>query len=639
MLLKSCRVTNYKCIIDSGEFSICDLTSLVGKNESGKSAILQALYKLNPTDDSNKNYSDIEEYPRSLYSEYEEIKEEAPATVVVTIWELEKKEIEKVEELFGKGILKSNSVIIEKKYNNRTYYTIQYDEAIALNHLKQTVAADEAIKTAVSGADSINSFLQILEDLSKANATVQPILQNILKNIPERKLINGLINIISSYLPVFVYFADYNKLPGQVSVEALTQRVDNKSITFEDKVFLSLLSLVGTTIKDLNNLSTFEKYIAKLESVSIRLTREIFEYWTQNKHLEVDFRFDAGRPADKPPFNTGYVFRTRIRNKRHGVTVSFDERSTGFVWFFSFLVYFSQIKKEYGENVIILLDEPGLSLHAKAQADFLKYVNDKLIPHYQVLYTTHSPFLIDQERLLNVRTVEDKVDGEKMLGTKVSENVLSLDKDTILPLQAALGYEITQSLFIGPYTLLVEGPSDLLYLKYFSKELKKMNRNFLDYRWVIAPSGGIDKISSFVTLFNSQKIEIAIVTDFHKGDKRKIESIRESSILKSSNIYTVNQYVDMEEADIEDMLGRSFYLELINKAYNLKDKHVIQDIQPSDRILKVVEDQFRILPTEIPEFDHYTPSEYLFTNPELKPTNEALDNFEKLFIDLNKVIK
>lgn len=166
-----------------------------------------------------------------------------------------------------------------------------------------------------------------------------------------------------------------------------------------------------------------------------------------------------------------------------------------------------------------------------------------------------------------------------------------------------------------------------------------MNRNFLDYRWVIAPSGGIDKISSFVTLFNSQKIEIAIVTDFHKGDKRKIESIRESSILKSSNIYTVNQYVDMEEADIEDMLGRDFYLELINKAYNLKDKHVIQDIQPSDRILKVVEDQFRILPTEIPEFDHYTPSEYLFTNPELKPTNEALDNFEKLFIDLNKVIK
>jgi hypothetical protein len=67
----------------------------------------------------------------------------------------------------------------------------------------------------------------------------------------------------------------------------------------------------------------------------------------------VDFRFDAARPNDPPPLNSGCIFRTRIRNERHRVTVAFDERSAGFVWFFSFLVWFSQVRKTYGENVVL----------------------------------------------------------------------------------------------------------------------------------------------------------------------------------------------------------------------------------------------------------------------------------------------
>jgi len=106
-------------------------------------------------------------------------------------------------------------------------------------------------------------------------------------------------------------------------------------------------------------------------------------------------RYDEGLPGDPAPYNTGHVFATRIENTRHGVTVRFDERSTGFVWFFSFLVWFSQMEKTYGKKLVILLDEPGLSLHGKAQADLLRYINEKLLPTYQVIYTTHSPFMID----------------------------------------------------------------------------------------------------------------------------------------------------------------------------------------------------------------------------------------------------
>jgi predicted ATP-dependent endonuclease of OLD family len=643
MILKTVQVTNYKCIFDSGKFSISDVTALVGKNESGKSALLQALYKLNPVDESDKKYSDIEEYPRSNYSEYEETKDNDPATVVHTEWELTPEEVLSLEKVYGTECLSSTLVSINKKYDNVTYYTILLNEEKILEYIKENSTLNADVKTVTDGAKSIKEYFSSLENLDKSNAAYKKYLEELLKIAPDKSLARGFINEISAILPKFLYFADYNKLPGQVSLDAINQRIKQNTPTFEDKVFLALLSLVGTDIDKLQNLTTFEQYIAKLEAVSSRLTKEVFEYWSQNKQLEVDFRFDAGRSADPPPFNTGFVFRTRIRNKRHGVTVSFDDRSTGFVWFFSFLVYFSQLKRNFDEQLFVLLDEPGLSLHAKAQADFLRYINEKLAPHCQVIYTTHSPFLINQDKLLNVRTVEDVVKDEKILGTKVSEEILNIDKDTILPLQAALGYEITQTLFIGPHTILVEGPSDLLYMKFFSNELKTQGREFLNPKWVIAPSGGIDKIASFVTLFNSQKLDIVVVTDFHKGDKRKVASLCEKNILESGHVFSINNILNVAEADIEDMLGKSLYISIVNDAYSLPEDKKITEETGITRVLEYVENKFRTMPSSIKEFDHYFPAAYLtLLNEDDRKKyslDEALQNFENLFKQLNKLIQ
>jgi predicted ATP-dependent endonuclease of OLD family len=642
MKLKTVQITDYKCIFDSGKFSITDVTALVGKNESGKSALLQALYKLNPVEGSDVKYSDIEEYPRSKYSEYEEIKDSEPETIVTTDWELSKPEITILENNYGKACLSSPLITIKKGYDNISYYIININEKNILEHLKNNNSLKNDINMALNSASSINDYFTSLENFSQSDTASKEYLDQLISIFPKKKAIRGFINTISGFLPKFLYFADYNKLPGTVSLEAINQRIAQKQDTFEDKVFLALLSLVGTDINELQDLTTFEKYIAKLEAVSMRLTKEIFEYWSQNKHLEVDFRLDAGRPADPVPFNSGFVFRTRIRNKRHGVTVSFDDRSTGFVWFFSFLVYFSQIKKNFGEKLFILLDEPGLSLHAKAQTDFLRYINEKLSPHYQVIYTTHSPFLIDQDKILNVRTVEDKINGDELLGTKVGEEILGIDKDTILPLQAALGYEITQTLFIGPNTILVEGPSDILYIKFFSKELKNLKRISLNSKWVLAPTGGIDKIASFVTLFNSQKLNISVITDYHRGDKRKVESLHERRILEAGHIFSLNNILKTDEADMEDMLGKKLYIELINSAYNLPEDKKIHEPKKTIRILDHVKTQFMTMPSEIKDFDHYWPAEYLasLTEEDKKKYNfeEALSNFETLFGQLNQLI-
>ena len=306
-----------------------------------------------------------------------------------------------------------------------------------------------------------------------------------------------------------------------------------ENLKASEKVFLAFLAMVGTSLEEINSIDKFEPLKARLEAASNKITREIFEYWTQNRHLRVQFTLDAAQAGDVAPFNAGKILHTRIYNMHHDVSVSFDERSRGLVWFFSFLVLFSQVKKTHGDNVVILLDEPGVSLHAKAQADLLRYIDEKLRPFHQVLYTSHSPFMIPAEDLLSARTVEDVVSEEdgklQILGTKVGDRVLSTDKDTLFPLQSALGYEISQSLFVGEHTLLVEGPSDYLYLRVFADELKSRGRTSLDPRWVICPTGGIDKVSAFMSLFGGNKLHVAVLVDLAKGQKKRVDDLRRSN--------------------------------------------------------------------------------------------------------------
>ena len=93
--------------------------------------------------------------------------------------------------------------------------------------------------------------------------------------------------------------------------------------------------MTGTSLSDIEGASELEKLIMELEAVGAHLTDKIKEYWTQNQHLRVVFRFDAAKAHDPPPLNSGFIVSTRIENTRHMATINFDERSMGFIWFFS----------------------------------------------------------------------------------------------------------------------------------------------------------------------------------------------------------------------------------------------------------------------------------------------------------------
>lgn len=646
MKLKNLRIQNYKCILDSTEFSISDVTCLVGKNESGKSAILQALYKLNPIENDKTSFNYLDEYPRNELSEYEQIKDKNPANVLTTKWELDDVEVEILKEKFGVFPLQSKTFTVSKGYDNTKYYSISVDEKKILEYYLKQLSADDKNVMEVSKINDISELRAQLENIKELSDTQKSVLNLLKETFKDSDSSKNIISQLSALMPKFVYFPDYEKMAGKIAINTLNSKVQSNQLSFAEKIFIALLDLAGTTYQEIQSLGTLEHLIARLEGISNRLTKEIFKYWSQNTNLKVIFRFDNARPQDPAPFNNGYIFLTRIENLRHGVTVSFDERSSGFIWFFSFLVWFSQAKKNYGDKLFLLLDEPGLNLHAKAQADLLKYFREKLKPFFQILYTTHSPFMIDSENLFEARTVEDVFVKDEVLGTKVGDKVLSTDSDTLFPLQAALGYEITQTLFVGKHTLLVEGPSDLLYLHWFSNQLKEAKRTYLDPKWIISPSGGIDKISSFVTLFGGNKLHIAVLSDYHDVDKKKVKNLRESELLKSGHIFTADVFAEQDEADIEDIIGRANYIALINECYGLTDKNKLQDKKSTKspmRVVQEVEDHFRLLTDGTPMFDHFTPSLYLTENtkvikskmPDLK---SALDKFEKLFSELNNLL-
>lgn len=648
MKLMRARVTNFKSVLDSEWFTLDQLTCLVGKNESGKTAILESLEKLKSVRAERQPLKETE-YPRMNWSEYEE--SNTADVAIAAEWKLGDDEISEIKKILGDAsLLESTTVEVSKTYDNNLQWTSPFNvikvARWGVEHSNLNV--DE--KQEIAEVGSTTDLLKYLKDLDEPSLRQTELLAELNARWPQGGAYASVNAYLNERLPNFVYYSQYDRLPGRVSLDQLlaAQQSGNLESIPGARVFMALLSMVGTTPTAINEISTSEELISKLEAVQNRLSHKVFTYWSQNKHLKVRFRFDHASPGDQPPFNTGKVFQTRIENTRHEATIGLDERSSGFIWFFSFLVWFAEVQKEFGDRLIVLLDEPGLTLHARAQADLLRYFREELLPKYQLIYTTHSPFMIDPANLLSCRTVEDATGPEdEVLGTKVGDQVLSVDSDTLFPLQAALGYDLTQTLFMGEHTLLVEGPSDLLYLQWASDKLRKAGRTNLDLRWTITPCGGLTKVPSFLSLFGGNRLHVAVLTDYGQGDKAKVREIRESDLLRAGHVFSADAYAEEQnvtEADTEDILGRELYRTILAKAYGLKSTQTLPKKRPDDaspRLTQEAKTHFQTLPPAIDNYDHYRPSLYLIENPnELNEsvTSGPLDRFERLFVDLNALL-
>ena len=655
MILHTVRVQNFKCVNDSTKFKVDEkVTYLVGKNESGKTTLLQAIAKLNPVDPATGDFA-ILEYPRSRMVAYQQRAETQPDEVLTTTWSLSQEDIADLEEILGPAARNINSVEISKGYSNETVWRLEVDEQAVVQHLIVVHQLDRDEQRAIEGSQTVQELHQVLSELETRTDRQYALLVYLISNFQDYSVHLTARNRLQSRLPKISHFTEYMRMPGQISINDLKWRQENDALEDGHRVFLALLDMIDRRVDDLEQIEQHEMLTAELEGVSNRLTREFFDFWSQDQSLRVQFTLQRALPGDPPPFNDGWVIRTRIQDPRQEQSTNFDERSAGFVWFFSFLVWFSQIRRRYGEHLIVLLDDPGLSLHARAQADLLRYIEERLAPSYQVMLTTHSPFMIDAAKLSRARTVEkvaiDTMTGQPQpqpteagLGTKVGDEVLSSDRDTLFPLQAALAYQISQPLFVAEHSLLVEGPSEILYFQWFKRKLASLGRTSLDDRWVITPCGGIDKIAAFLSLFTPNQLRIAVVTGTLSSGKGSAPDSRGSRLLRQGHVLTMDAYAAKGQAGIEDIIGRRAYIELVQQAFSLSPELMKSLGKPEKEpapLVKEMEQFFNTLPQPIVKLDQYRPAEFLIQQSmqfDLPDLGRALDGFESLFRDLNTML-
>lgn len=656
MKLVEAHVTKYKSIEDSTPVEIDEnVTVLVGVNEAGKSAFLEALYKAFPVL-KGTSYRDIFDYPRKDWNKYKRRADQDDAAFVAKLtYQLSDDEVAAIEEDIGAGVLTDTTFTEQHRIDNTSTITVYVDEGPYLKRLLTSADINDELKTKLKPATNINEMINLLKEEELGDKGVEFLkeleakfkVDN--KTWTEIRLRNYVWReFIKPNVPAFLYFSDYNILPGKINIPHLRKAVADGSMLDDSlKTALGLLEMAGVSMEELEDPESYEAIKAELEAVSLDISRTVFQYWQQNNQLQVEFdvKEDANEEA---PYNEGANLYIRVKNLEHGVSVPFDQRSKGFIWFFSFIVWFNSVQNRIGtdKDLILLLDEPGLSLHGLAQADFLHYIDD-LSSDHQILYTTHSPFMIDSNKLQRVRTVEDI----KGTGTVVSGNLSSTDKRTLFPLQAGLGYSLAQNLFIGGKNVLVEGPADLIYWKYFSAVLEQAGRESLGEGIVIVPTGGLDKIATFVSLLAGNELEMAVVHDYEGSSDQRLEILVQQKIIKDKHVLNYAQFRSsgagkLQPTDVEDMLSEGLYLELFNAAYatQLKGKKVaLKDLPAGYRITQRIDKYLKANKISVRPsvgFNHYLVASHLAASPLPVKSFDAdtLDRFEKMFKEVNKLL-
>jgi hypothetical protein len=613
MKLIRARVQNYRSIEDSGWVDIDkDITALVGKNESGKTAFMQALFKLNPIEPAA--YDEVLDFPSRLTARRKATTD--PIPVCTAEFELDDEDVAGIEAVVGSGVLRSRfiSVTLGYRYDARRF-GVDLDEAVAVDHLRGALDLSAAARKTVNAATSISGLVEALRALEEPTAAVTELL-TVIGNWPEEDLQLYVIRKhLSPALPKFVYFDDYSTMPGKVSIPSLIAKRDSGSLLDRGlRALLSFIRLGSGKPEDFNDSANHERLIRELENTANGISDEVFHYWSQNQDLSVDLKVTGPEVGAEPPMDQGPIFHVRVQNKRHRVTVPFDERSRGFVWFFSFVAYFSDLEAAKTSDLIVLLDEPGLALHATAQGDLLRYMEERLAPGHQVIYTTHSPFMIDTAQIDRVRTVMD-VDNE---GTKVSSEVFRVDDETVFPLQAALGYTLAQTLFIGSKNLLLEGPSDLIFLDVLNDDLRDHDLTAIPDDVTPVPVGGAGKLSTFVALIGSHQLDLAVLVDSSTKDAEAVERLQSAGKLEKGALIHMSEITGSPNCDIEDLFDRAFYLELVNRAYAKElggNPIKLTDLKKQqDRIVKKIDAVFAKRKIAGGRLNHFRPANVLMRN-------------------------
>ena len=563
---------------------------------------------------------------------------------------LEDTDIEKLEEIFGTAPPPGTVCVAAKSYANKNYAWLQADLATILAQVARDADLSEEDATLLAGLNSTTAARTVADEQAKQLRTAgEKGRAKAWTAVPgaidaydylTSTLTQDQRNALWAMLPKFFYFSSYNILPGECDLTDLsTKLAANQPLTDGERTVVALLAHAGEKPKDFMD-ADYNSRKAELQAASADLSRQVFDYWTQNEDLDVIFDTDNVVYEQPPniPVATHRILKIELRDGRHGnVETNFSTRSAGFQWFFSFFAAFSEYR-DSAEAIVVLLDEPGTSLHGDAQRDFVRFVFQELGTAKQTLYTTHSQHMVDPTKYEKLRAVHDRAtraDPDKAV--VVTRANLSADRDTILPLESALGYSVSQHLFLGAgHHLAVEGSSDFIYLQRVTEYLLTLGEVGLDPRLTIIPVGGIDNMPAFVALLG-RRLEVSALVDGDRASAKLARikaAARDNSVPEGRIVLCADADPHLpRNADIEDLFDTSDYLRLFNWAFGTS--YATGDLAAN------AEPIVRRVTIRHGEYDHALPAHALTDHRDeffttVQPT--TLERFRALFALLNATL-
>ncbi|HTP59521.1 MAG TPA: AAA family ATPase, partial [Spirochaetia bacterium] len=464
------------------------------------------------------------------------------------------------------GALTGSEMVLCKGYDNALHADLQVDTAAVMNALLSRAGSPRRLSKAKTL--TLSALATALEGDGHAE------IRGTLDEMQKRGIAGYLAEkYLMARVPRFMYFDEFYQMAGHVNIEGLLDRQRNGRLLESDYPLLGLIDLARLDLQEITNPARALERDNRLEGASNHLTDTIMHYWSQNAALEMRFDIRPALPNDPEGMRCGTNLWCHVYNSRQKVCTLLGTRSRGFIWFFSFLAWFSQHKR-MGVPLILLLDEPAIYLHGTAQRDLLRYLEDESRAGLQVIYTTQSPYMIDARRFDRVRIVEDRAALEKQpassrTGTVVGTDATQAAEGSVLPLTGALAEGMYSDLLPGKNLLLVGDIADMLFCGTMSSLLVAGGALGLDPAWTIAPMGGSQRMAAFVQLARSQARGLAEGSAlFSRSALSGMDSAITDGLLQRQRMFLYGSFVGREDAEVEDMFDPEFYLSLVNDEYH-----------------------------------------------------------------------
>jgi hypothetical protein len=575
---------------------------LVGKNEAGKSAVLKGLSKIKPSD--MEGYDGLREFPRNRFTSEFGSRDWPVASVRLRLSKLEQAELRGI----APGLAGVTAVEVTRHYSgDRTVGFDPWPQMTDVTRSDAVGAADEARSRLMAAIAPDGRGEELRGIKEQADAAIQQRVSELPESgeitvahaeallgavtqfineawqkdcldraaEPLRKLLE-LSNAaakealarewVVDRMPQFVYFDRYDVLDSAIHVPTfLTQlastphapRVRTTHCLFRHVgLDLGLLQQLGQhqpgTPEDAQVRRQIDERAIRMSSASQAMTSRFAAWWLQRRHT-FHYQLDAD------------YMRVWVSDDLNPSEIELDQRSAGMQYFFSFFLVFLVEAEDAHANSILLLDEPGTSLHGTAQAKIIEFLR-KLSEDSQVIYTAHSPFMIDADHLESIRPVyEEPATG----ATMISDNVWPKDKDALFPLQAALGYQLAQSLFISKRQAIVEGITDYWIFKSLDYATRATGRQALNPSIILTPSGGASRMMPLASMLLGHEVDVVAVLDGDEPGRREGKKLGDRLLGDASRTIFAGDFTPAGNpaGETEDLFPEDYYLAAVKEAH------------------------------------------------------------------------